>query len=693
MKKRFDKLSISKKLQVVNLLIISVVTLLTTLILGLFLYSSLQGDYERNARTLTDLLAESANPALLFNDPKVAQEVLANLHKVRDVAHAEIYDKSGRLFASYTKNGSSYIAPLNYEPLHHPQGFHLGSLVLNIVQPMMSIASDQEQIGTIGLQMDLRSAYAKLAYQIGILLLTGLLSFALIALILNRMQRSITQPLVSLASAMRRVSQHGDFSAHAHVSSQDEIGELSGVFNIMVQEISQREDSLNAELKERRKIEAKLSKIANFDTVTNLPNRHSFNNQIDRALLNYKYEHERFALFFIDLDNFKFVNDTFGHQAGDLLLATVADRLRSSLRAEDFVARLGGDEFVVLISNHSDISQINAVAEKIITTLNLPFVVEDREVFIGASIGITICPDNGETSEMLQSQADSAMYQAKNLGKNNFQYYQAELLHAQENRLQIEAQLRRALERNEIVPYYQPIVEIATRKIAGFETLVRWIKLDGKIINPDDFIPLAEELGLIIDIGAFVMNAAALQTLEWVNRYGTIFTAVNFSSRQFKLHHLASDVLSMLARVALQHCYFEMEITESVLMDNTSNSMDTLQQLSSQGVSISIDDFGTGYSSLSYLTSFPVSKIKIDRSFVSKLPDDKNALAVVTAIIGIAHSLNLTVVAEGIETQEQLDCLDKLGCQYGQGYFFSRPVPAIKAGELLALERDQAPTP
>jgi len=280
------------------------------------------------------------------------------------------------------------------------------------------------------------------------------------------------------------------------------------------------------------------------------------------------------------------------------------------------------------------------------------------------------------------------MYQAKNMGKNNFQYYQAELLHAHEHRLKIEAQLRRALERNEIVPYYQPIVDISTRKIAGFETLVRWIKTDGTIINPDDFIPLAEELGLIIDIGNFVMESAAVQTLDWVNRYGTIFTAVNFSSRQFKLHHLADDVLSVLKRVALQHCYFEMEITESVLMDNTSNSMDTLQQLSNQGISISIDDFGTGYSSLSYLTSFPVSKIKIDRSFVSKLPDDKNALAVVTAIVGIAHSLNLKVVAEGIELQEQLECLAKLGCQYGQGYLFSRPVPANKAGEMLASQRN-----
>lgn len=687
MKNYFENLSIGKKLQVVNLAIISLVTLLTTLFLSLFLHSSLQGSYEKYAHTLTDLLAESAGAALVFNDAKVAGEVLANLRKVDDVAHAEIYDKSGILFASYIKNGSQYVAPTNWDLEKLSQGFHFGSLTLNIVQPMTSIVSEQEKIGSIWLQMNLKSAYTQLAVQISILLLLGVLSFVLIAFVLNKLQSNITQPLVALAGAMRKMSRDGNFSEQFNVSSKDEIGALSGVFRAMVQEISTREDSLNAELTERRKIEAKLSKMANFDAVTNLPNRHSFNNQIERALLNYKYEHVRFALFFIDLDNFKFVNDTFGHQAGDELLSTVAERLLNSLRTEDFVARLGGDEFVVLISNHTDISQIDTVADKIISTLRLPFLIEEREVFIGASVGITICPDNGETSEILQSQADSAMYQAKNFGKNNFQYYQSELRHAQEHRLKVEAELRRSLERNEIVPYYQPIIDISSRQIAGFETLVRWIKTDGKVINPDDFIPLAEELGLIIDIGAFVMRAAALQTLDWVNRFGPIFTAVNFSSRQFKLHHLSTDVINALKEIGLAHQYFEMEITESVLMDNTSNSMDTLQQLSQSGISISIDDFGTGYSSLSYLTTFPVNKIKIDRSFVSKLPEDKNALAVVTAIIGIADSLNLKVVAEGIETEEQLECLFALGCQYGQGYLFSKPVPADKAVELLKAER------
>jgi EAL domain-containing protein (putative c-di-GMP-specific phosphodiesterase class I) len=325
------------------------------------------------------------------------------------------------------------------------------------------------------------------------------------------------------------------------------------------------------------------------------------------------------------------------------------------------------------------------VAETILGALQTPFSLEGHEAFVGASIGIAICPDNGKDSETLQRQADSAMYRAKNLGKNNFQFYIDELSRTQKNRISIEAQLHRALERNEIVVYYQPILEITSKKIVGFEALVRWIKQDGTIVRPDEFITLAEEIGLIVDIGRYVLNTAATQTLTWVDRFGLAFTAVNFSSRQFKHNDLAADIFNALKNSQLQPGNFEMEITESVLMDNTIDSKNFLGMLIKKGMGIAIDDFGTGYSSLSYLTSFPISKLKIDKSFVAKLPNDKNALAVVTAIIGLAKSLNLKVVAEGIETIEQLECLTKLECQYGQGYLFSKPVPVVEATKLLEM--------
>jgi diguanylate cyclase len=689
---RFRKLPIGKKLRVINLLIVSLITLLTISSMSFFMYGSLRDDYQKEATTLSAMLAQSVNSALLSNDAEAAQGALDGLRTVRDVLRAEIYDKSGHLFASYARENNTFNAPLSFDPSQYEKAAHFGSLALDNVSPVLSVSPGKEQIGTITIRLNLVDAYTHLAYQIGILLLVGLFSFTLIAALLTKLQKSITLPLLSLTEAMHKVSKDGDFSARATLVSQDEIGELASVFNQMLDELSKRENSLHQELKERRRIEERLSEIAHFDSVSNLPNRYSFNSQIDRALINYKYDLEKFALMFLDLDNFKYVNDTFGHHAGDLLLARVAERLRGSLRQEDYIARLGGDEFAIIMYDFIGISQISSVSGKILAALQQPFFLEGHEAFIGASIGITICPDNGEDRETLQRQADSAMYQAKNLGKNTFQFYQADLSLAHKNRINIEAQLRRSLEHDEIVVYYEPIVEIPTERIVGFEALARWIKQDGTIVRPDDFIPLAEETGLIIDIGNHVINSSAVQTAAWVNRFGQTFISVNFSSRQFKQNDLANDVLKTLKNAGLQPCYFEMEITESILMNNSSDSMNLLGLLIDQGMGVAIDDFGTGYSSLSYLTSFPISKIKIDRSFVAKLPNDKNALAVVTAIIGLAKSLNLKVVAEGIETVEQFTCLAKLGCQYGQGYLFGKPLPAVEATKLLEMRSSQSAT-
>lgn len=683
MLERFRKFPIGKKLQAINLLIVGLITLLTSLNLSFYMFSSLLDDYERKSSTLSRVLAESLDSALLFNDVNAAKDVLKSLRLVPDVAHAAIYDKSGRLFASYASANNPFSPPFNFDPSQYGNSARFGVQSQNFALPILSSARNQEQIGTITLNMDLSEAYRGLYKQIGIVLLIGLFILAAVSTLLTKLQESITLPLLALTNVMRKVSKEGDLSVRANPSSQDEIGELASVFNHMIDELSHREYSLHQELKERRSIEEKLSEIAHFDPITQLPNRHSFDNHIDRVMLNYKYDLEKFALMYIDLDNFKYVNDTFGHHVGDLLLARIGERLRKSLRQADYVARLGGDEFVIIMSDFTENSQISEVAEKILAALKTPFSLEGREVFVGASIGISICPINGNDSETLKRQADSAMYLAKNLGKNNFQFYQDELSRTQKNRISIETSLRRSLERNEIVVHYQPIIEISSGKIVGFEALVRWIRQDGTVTRPEEFIPLAEEIGLIIDIGKFVLDTSAAQTAAWVDRFGLAFTAVNFSSRQFKNNDLATGILDALTSARLQPCNFEMEITESVLMDNSIDSMNLLDQLIQQGMGIAIDDFGTGYSSLSYITSFPISKIKIDKSFVSKLPNDKNALAVVTAIIGLATSLNLKVVAEGIETPEQLECLAKLGCRYGQGYLFSEPVPAIEATKLL----------
>lgn len=679
---RFRKLNIGKKLQAINLLIVGLITLLTAINLSYFMSRSLLEDHQKKAHTLSAVLAESLDSALLFGDVNAAHEVLDSLRSVPDVGYAAIYDRSGRLFASYARANEPISPPAVLDPSQYGVTARSGHLSQNFLVPILGVAPEREQIGTITMHMDLSEAYRDISRQIGIILLIGLFILAVASTLLTKLQESITQPLLALTDVMRKVKD-GNFSERADPSSQDETGELASVFNHMVDELSHREYSLHQELKERRRVEEKLSEMAHFDLITNLPNRISFESQIERALLNYKYDESKFALMYIDLDNFKYVNDTFGHHVGDLLLARTGERLRKSLRHADFIARLGGDEFVVILSDFTDNSIISDVAAKILGALKTPFSLEGREVFVGASIGISICPTNGIDSETLKRQADSAMYLAKNLGKNTFQFYQEELSHAQRNRISIEASLRRSLERNEIVVFYQPIMEIAGARIVGFEALVRWIRQDGTIVRPDEFIPLAEEIGLIMDIGKFVLNTSAAQTAAWVEQFGLSFTAVNFSSRQFRNSNMAGEIFDALKNARLRPGNFEIEITESVLMDSSIDSMNLLDSLIKQGMGIAIDDFGTGYSSLSYITSFPISKIKIDKSFVAKIPDDKSALAVVTAIIGLAKSLNFKVVAEGIETPGQLECLLKLGCQYGQGFLFSKPVLATEATRLL----------
>lgn len=690
MKHYFYSLPIGKKLQLITLAITSLVTLVTTGCLSVFLCQLAFTDYRHDAQIMASVMAENIEPAILFHDIKAARESLNSLKQAHDVSLSAIFDSSGTLFAAYTRDNDTDQPAPHFSATDYLTEIKFGIPHFDSVLPLTSTSGNHEALGTLVLRVDLRDAYKQLSLQIGALLLAGLISFTLIAALLTKLQKHIARPLIELADTMRKVTQNTDFSIRADMISRDEIGELAKVFNTMLDELSQRDSSLKNELQERRHVEMKLSELVNIDPVTKLPNRNAYNNQINKLLLDYKQEQEKFALMFLDLDNFKYVNDTFGHQAGDLLLAQTAERLRHSLRHEDFLARLGGDEFVILMNHYNDQSQISTVAEKILKAMSEPFLIDDREAFVGASIGITLCPDNGVSHEILQSQADNAMYHAKHLGKNNFQYYQGEHAPDHQHRIALEGQLRHAMERNELIVHYQPVVEISNGHILGFEALVRWIKQDGTLIGPDEFIPLAEEIGLIGGIGDHVMNTAAKQMSEWNKQFGTTFIAINFSSKQFKRKHFTQEVLDALDNSGLQSWEFEMEITESVLMDNAADNKATLSALYQRGIIITIDDFGTGYSSLSYLTHFPVKKLKIDRSFVSKLPHDSNAFAVVSAIISLAKSLNMKVVAEGIETVEQEACLTKMGCTYGQGYLYSKAVTAAEATKLLALRNSQS---
>jgi len=430
------------------------------------------------------------------------------------------------------------------------------------------------------------------------------------------------------------------------------------------------------DIAERKSAEARVNHIATHDNLTNLPNRNLLRDRACQSLMQASRQQQRVGIVFIDLDHFKTINDSLGHHVGDRLLQTVAMRIRSCLRDEDTVARQGGDEFIVVLPNIKRFEDIGIVAQKLIVALSAPYSIDGAELHTSASVGVAVYPDDGPDVEALMRSADTAMYYAKATGRNNFQFFTPQMNQAASERLQIESNLRQALTRDEFSLHFQPIVNLASGQVSAAEALLRWNPSGGPI-GPDRFIPVAEETGLIVPIGEWVIRNACRERQKWeVLGITQPRMVVNISARQFAQRNLVATVGRMLQEVDLLPEQIGIEITESLLMERPEDTIRTLTTFSNMGVQISVDDFGTGYSSLSYLKRFPLDKLKVDRSFVRDIATDPDDAAIVTAIIAMAHSLNIKVVAEGVETEQQLQFLRSRGCDEYQGYYFSRPVPS-----------------
>jgi diguanylate cyclase (GGDEF)-like protein/PAS domain S-box-containing protein len=431
--------------------------------------------------------------------------------------------------------------------------------------------------------------------------------------------------------------------------------------------------------------EQKVHELARYDSLTGLPNRNMFLGELDRSIARAARLGGAFALFFIDLDRFKTINDTLGHDAGDELLRAMAARLRQALRRNDLVARLGGDEFVALIEGASGGPDLAGVADKLLQVIAEPLTIQGVTFLVTGSIGIGCWPADGDDAATLLRHADAAMYLAKQKGKNNVQFYTAELADMAARQFELEAALRLALVRNELVLHFQPKVDVAIGDILGLEALVRWHHPVRGLVPPGEFIPLAEERGLIVPLGRWVLQATCRQIRDW-RRAGLDSppVAVNLSARQFADDDLVEHIETAMARHGVTPADLELELTESVLMADPERANEVLGRLHRMGLRISIDDFGTGYSSLSYLKRFPARTVKIDRSFISGLPGDGDDTAITQAVIAMAHSLGMAVVAEGVETSEQLAVLRKLGCDEAQGYLLGRPAPAADVAARLA---------
>ncbi|ALK99456.2 diguanylate cyclase [Massilia sp. WG5] len=442
---------------------------------------------------------------------------------------------------------------------------------------------------------------------------------------------------------------------------------------------------LQAEIVERRQAEARVHHMAYHDALTGLPNRALLSERLDRAMLAARRDGRKLAVMFIDLDRFKTINDSLGHLTGDHLLKEVANRLCRVVRALDTVARLGGDEFVVLVPGVRAAEECGLIGEKIIAALAEPVRFEGRNLHISPSIGICLCPDDGDDVETLMRKADSAMYHAKASGRNNYQFFAERMNVAAARRFELETSLRGALERQEFTLFYQPIVSARDCTVQGMEVLLRWRRPGHGLVAPDDFIPMLEENGLIVAVGEWVIRTACEQAVAWrAAGLRPVPLAVNLSARQFVHRGLIEAIQRIVADTGIDPAMLEFEITETALMQHGGQTMETLEQIAKMGIRLSIDDFGTGYSSLAYLKRFPVHKIKIDRAFVRDLESSGEDRAIVAAIMALAGSLQLSVVAEGVETEAQLARLRGQGCDLAQGYLFAKPLAADAMPALLS---------
>ncbi len=622
---------------------------------------SARAQLQNRLATLADVVGQNSNAALIFKDAQAGTEALAALRAEPPIVAGCLYDLSGTLFAEYRKQPEFLPCP--------PLLVKRGAPGTGFAEVIQSVTRNGEAVGILVLTSDLQDLKRRSRHLL--LIAARLLVVALVIALASGllMQRRILKPVAELSGAMTLVTADHDYTARVPVVGCDEIALLGAGFNAMLEELEIRERA-------KKNAEAKLLYQALNDELTGLPNRRLFTDRLTQTLAAAARESKIVALLYIDLDGFKLVNDSFGHAVGDCLLREVSTRFRSRVRRSDTLARIGGDEFTVTLSQLGDSRDAVRVAHQLLEVIADPFLIEEHRVSIGASIGISLFPENASDPDLLFQQADSAMYATKRSGKNGVMCYTPELGSTLCERVNLESELRGALGRGEIQVHYQPEFDITAEdtRLTRFEALARWVHPTLGNIPPSKFIPIAEESGLILPLGSFVLESACRAAVNWQKAAGhPVQVAVNVSSIQFARRNFVEKVQETLVRTGLKPELLQLELTESVMLTDSEHSIETMKQLVAIGATLAIDDFGTGYSSLSYLQRLPFQALKIDRSFIKGLEDKPEMRAMVDSLITIAHNLNMRVIAEGVENNAQMDAIKTLGGDEVQGYLLGRP--------------------
>ncbi len=686
MKRRFNDLPIRSKLVFLFMALSGLVLCAAMSIFILNDSFKYREDQSRDIDSVARIIARNTEAALAFNDQNAASETLAGLRYHSQVLGAYLYTGDGHFFARFHQLKDDYGKGVviggnrSAEALEHFVRMHQdGNRFFNLQNPVaiQEVTLEGQKLGTVVVVGDMDPLVNEIRGHLLIFLLllpvAGMFTFFLA----SRLQHIVSEPVLRLTGIMNKVSATKDFSLRADRTSSDEIGSLYEGFNEMLCEIEERNETL-------RLRQEHLQELAHFDSLTGLPNRTLFHDRLNQALRNAERFAQNVLVIFIDLDHFKDINDSLGHRMGDLLLVEVAQRLKVVIRSCDTVARMGGDEFTVFAQNIGSEQNSEIIAKHLVETLAKPYKVDGRELFLTASLGLTSYPKDAGTVDELLRNADLAMYCAKDKGKNAYERYEPSMNLMASSRLTILNDLHHALERDEFWLAYQPRVDLATGRITGFEALIRWQHPEQGLVMPGKFIQLAEETGLIVGISEWVISTACLQIREWQAAGLTPApVAVNLASLLFKRQVVVPMIVSALEQSGIEPRFLEVELTEGTIIAGNETTVAQLNELKALGIIIAIDDFGTGYSSLSYLQRLPIDILKIDKSFICNISSNKDDLAIVTAIIAMARSLSLGVVAEGVETHDQLAYLRTQGCQQIQGYLVSRPIPADQIAALL----------